>query len=100
MGGGAGRHELVNDGITASEAIAGIFEATIIEETPNYPKGPSVLLLQDLSDGSPIHVVWGISRGHDLPAILVIAYRPDPARAERIPTGARLLVSSRTTVSS
>ena len=71
---------MANDGFTAREAIAGIFEARVVEDYPNYPKGPSVLLLQKASDGSPIHVVWGIPIGHDKPAVLVTAYRPDPAR--------------------
>ena len=28
----------------------------------------------------PIHVVWGIPWGQISPAVLVTAYRPDPAR--------------------
>lgn len=75
-----GYDELLNDGLTARETIAGVVEARVVEDYPNYPKGPSVLLLQEASDGSPIHVVWGIPRGHDKPAVLVTAYRPDPAR--------------------
>jgi hypothetical protein len=75
-----GYDELANDGFTAREAIAGIFKARVVEHYPNYPKGPSVLLLQEAGDGSPIHVVWGIPRGHGKPAVLVTAYRPDPAR--------------------
>ena len=27
-----------------------------------------------------LHVVWGIPKGHDGPAVLVTAYRPDPKR--------------------
>jgi hypothetical protein len=30
--------------------------------------------------GQPIHVVWGIPRGSDSPAVVVTAYRPDPAK--------------------
>lgn len=30
--------------------------------------------------GMPIHVVWGIPKGCDKPAVLVTAYRPDPGR--------------------
>ena len=26
----------------------------------------------------PIHVVWGIPKGHSSPAVLITAYRPDP----------------------
>jgi hypothetical protein len=30
--------------------------------------------------GAPVHVVWGIPKGHDTSAVLVTAYRPDPER--------------------
>lgn len=75
-----GYDELADDRLTTREAITGVQEAVVVEEYPNYPKGPSVLLLQKDHDGDPIHVVWGIPRGSDRPAVLVTAYRPDPAR--------------------
>ena len=37
-------------------------------------------MLQRDRRGNPIHVVWGIPRGQTSPAVLVTAYRPDPAR--------------------
>ena len=75
-----GYDELAGDGLTAKEALNGIQEAVIVEEYPNYPKGPCVLLLQKDRSGAPIHVVWGIPMGHDKPVVLVTAYRPDPER--------------------
>lgn len=75
-----GYDELADDGLTAREAVAGIFGARTIEDYPNYPKGPSALVLQKASDGSAVHVVWGIPKGYDRPAVLITAYRPDPAR--------------------
>lgn len=75
-----GYDELAEDGLTARELLAGIPEAVVVEEYPNYPKGPCVLLLQKDRAGKPIHAVWGILKGHDKPAVLVTAYRPDPAR--------------------
>lgn len=60
--------------------VAGVQEAVVVEEYPNYPKGPSALLLQKDQAGKPVHVVWGIPRGHGKPAVLVTAYRPDPER--------------------
>ena len=77
-----GYDELAEDQLTAREVVAGVQEAVIVEEYPNYPKGPSVLLVQKDQAGEPIHVVWGIPRGHDKPAVLVTAYRPDPERWE------------------
>lgn len=75
-----GYDELTDDGMTAREAIAGVHGTVVVEEYPYYPKGPCVLVLQMDSEGHPVHVVWGIPKGHDSPAVLVTAYRPDPAR--------------------
>ena len=77
-----GYDELAEDQLTAREVVAGVQEAVIVEEYPNYPKGPSALLVQKDQVGEPIHVVWGIPRGHDKPAVLVTAYRPAPERWE------------------
>jgi len=73
-----GYDELAADGLSAREVVAGINAGIVVEEYPDYPKGPCVLLLQKDRDGQPIHVVWGIPRGHANPAVLVTAYRPDP----------------------
>jgi len=75
-----GYDELAEDRLTAREVVGGIQDAAVIEEYPSYPKGPCVLLLQKDKSGAPIHVVWGIPKGHDKPAVLVTAYRPDPGR--------------------
>jgi len=75
-----GYDELAEDGLTAREVLGGIVDATLVEEYPNYPKGPCVLMLQKDKSGLPIHVVWGIPKGHDKPAVLITAYRPDPER--------------------
>jgi len=65
--------------IPVSEVVAGVSEATVIEDYPSYSKGPCVLLLQKDTNGKPIHVVWGIPRGSESPAVIVTAYRPDPS---------------------
>ncbi|MEW6038663.1 MAG: DUF4258 domain-containing protein [Pseudomonadota bacterium] len=78
-----GYDELAGDQLTAREVVAGVREAVVVEEYPNYPKGPSVLLLQKDRTGEPIHVVWGIPRGYDKPVVLVTAYRPDPDRWDK-----------------
>ena len=75
-----GYDELAEDGLTAREVVAGVTSADIVEEYPDFPKGPSVLLLQRLEDQTPVHVVWGIPRGHQRPAVLITAYRPDAER--------------------
>ena len=75
-----GYDELAEDGILAGEVIAGLAEAQMVEDYPNYPKGPCVLVLQAGGDRRAIHAVWGLPRGQDSPAVLVTAYRPDPKK--------------------
>jgi hypothetical protein len=75
-----GYDELANDELTAREIVSGLESAFPIEDYPNYPKGASVLVLQSDKNGQPVHVVWGIPRGQERPAVLVTAYRPDPER--------------------
>lgn len=77
-----GYDELSADGMLAREVVEGIGEAILVEDYPDYPKGPCILLLQEDSQGQPLHVVWGIPKGHIGPAVLVTAYRPDPQRWE------------------
>jgi hypothetical protein len=75
-----GYDELVEDGILVQDVIAGVSHGQIVETYPDFHRGPCVLVLQRDADGRPLHVVWGIPRGASTPAVLVTAYRPDPAR--------------------
>ena len=75
-----GYDELAADGIFAGDVVPGVGAAVVVEDYPQSAKGPSVLALQNDVNGRPLHVVWGIPRGQDEPAVLITAYRPDPAR--------------------
>jgi len=77
-----GYDELMADGILSRDVVNGILDGIVVEDYPTYPKGPCALVLQKDRQGSPIHVVWGIPTGCSEPAVLVTAYRPDPAQWE------------------
>lgn len=75
-----GYDEMANDLIAARDVVNGVETAAVVEDYPDFPKGPSVLVLEFDVNGQPIHVVWGIPKGQTGPAVVVTAYRPDPGR--------------------
>jgi hypothetical protein len=75
-----GYEELAADDIHVRDAVEGLVTAVLVEDYPNYVKGPCVLVLQRDGMDQPIHVLWGIPASQTSPAVLITAYRPDPAR--------------------
>jgi len=72
-----GYDEMAEDNILVKDVIINVNEAIVIEEYPEYPKGPCMLVLQNDITNNPLHVVWGIPKNYDAPAVLVTAYKPD-----------------------
>lgn len=72
--------ELSADGIVMEPLLTGIQAAVVVEDYPNYHKGPCVLVLQWDESGLPVHLLWGIPENSEGPAVLVTAYRPDPSQ--------------------
>jgi hypothetical protein len=52
-----GFDELESDDISVRAAVEGVQAAIVVEDYPEFGKGPSVLVLQSDRDGDPIHVV-------------------------------------------
>jgi hypothetical protein len=52
-----GYDERAEDGLTAREVLGGIADAVVVEDYPDYPKGPCVLLLQKDRSGPQLMLV-------------------------------------------
>jgi len=74
------RRRLLTAGVHEEEAVAGLGDAAIVEEYPDYPKGPCVLVLQRDDDGVPYHALWGTPMWFERPAVMITVYRPAPDR--------------------
>jgi len=75
-----GLKEMRDDGIDLSDVIAGLPQAVVVEDYPNFAKGPCVLCLELDRDGKPLHILWGVALKTSDVATIITAYRPDPAR--------------------
>ena len=74
-----GYEEMSQENILARDVVAGVPAGIVVEDYPNYAKGPCVLVLERDHDGMALHVVWGTPKNLNSPAVVVTAYRPDPS---------------------
>ncbi len=75
-----GFDRLTRDNISIHDVIESVINAQIVEDYSDFGKGSSVLVLQFDRNSKPIHVLWGIPKGHTKPAVIITAYRPDPEK--------------------
>jgi hypothetical protein len=52
-----GLRELAADGILLADVVAGVAVTIVVEDYPEFHKGPSVLVLQHDYANEPIHVL-------------------------------------------
>jgi hypothetical protein len=74
-----GYDELAKDELTVRKLLEGIDEMVVVEKYQDYPKSPCFFVLQRDRTGAPVHVVLGVTKGYDKPAVLVTVYWSDPA---------------------
>ena len=72
-----GYDELAADNLFVRDILLGLNSSELLEEYPDYSKGPCVLVLQGDKENN---VVWGIAKDTEKPAVLITAYRPDPEK--------------------
>jgi hypothetical protein len=63
----------LDDRILVRDVLADVKDAAVVEEYPDFSKGPCVLALQKDGQGKTIHVAWGNPRKDSSLAVLVTA---------------------------
>ncbi len=71
---------LADDELGVLDITSQLHSAIIVEDYPDYQKGPAVLVMTESERVGWIHSVWGIPAGAKEPATLITAYVPDPQK--------------------
>jgi len=66
--------------IDVEQAIDGVAEAEVVEDCLDDGTGRDRLLLLQVADTKPLHVVWEMPADIGQPATLIAAHHPDPSR--------------------
>ena len=70
--------EMEKDDILVDELLDSIETTELLEDYPDHPRGPCMLLMHKTSKARRLHAVWGIPAGYSSPTVLVTSYVPDP----------------------
>jgi hypothetical protein len=73
------RDEMKADRLREPELLAATMAGEVVEDYPKAYPCPACLVLSRLAGGEAVHTVWAFDARSSY-AVLVTAYRPDPAR--------------------
>jgi Domain of unknown function (DUF4258) len=73
---------LADDEIAFEDVLSTLKSGFVVEDYPEYHKGPAVLILTATKVSPALHSLWGVPLDERRPATLITAYIPDPSKWE------------------
>src|SRR5437868_849256 len=65
-------------GLFADELFFGVANAVVVEDYPRLERSLGPWCCSTMV--GPVHVLWGMPKGQEAPAVITTAYRSDPLR--------------------